>query len=54
MPPLYLIVMGLYTALAGFIIYLVISNTLESKNVWEQVMAIFVLVPLIMRLAFVK
>ncbi len=54
MPPTYIVVMALYTVLTAYIIYLVISNTVRSKNIWEQIMAIFVLVPFIMRLFFIK
>lgn len=54
MPPLYITVMGLYTVLTAFILYLVISNTLKSKNIWDQIMAIFVIVPFLMRLFFIK
>lgn len=54
MPPLYVIVMGLYTVLTAFILYLIISNTLKSQNVWEQIMAVFIIVPFAMRLFFIK
>ena len=54
MPPLYMIVMDLYTILTVFILYLVITIVLRSKNVWEQVMAIIVIVPFAMRLFFIK
>ena len=54
MPPLYITVMGMYTVLTGFILYLIISNTLKSKNVWDQIMAIFVIVPFLMRFLFIK
>ena len=54
MPPLYIIVMGMYTVLTAFILYLVSSNTLKSKNIWEQLMAIFIIVPFLMRLFFIK
>lgn len=54
MPPLYLVIMGLYTVLAGFVCYLIICNTLRAKDVWTQVMAVFVLVPLLMRVFFIK
>ncbi|MDR2386420.1 MAG: hypothetical protein LBE80_02405 [Deltaproteobacteria bacterium] len=54
MPPTYLIVMALYTVLTAYILYLVISNMLRSRDVWEQIMAVFVIVPLFMRLIFIK
>lgn len=54
MPPLYIIVMGMYTVLTAFILYLVISNTLRSKNIMEQILAVFVIVPFLMRLFFIK
>jgi hypothetical protein len=54
MPPFYIIVMGMYTVLTGFILYLVTSNALKSKNIWEQLMAVFVIVPFLMRLFFIK
>ncbi len=54
MPPLYIIVMALYTVLAGYIVYLVIGNALKSKDIWEQIMAILVIVPFAMRFFFIK
>lgn len=54
MLPLYIIVMGMYTVLTAFVLYLVTCNTLKSKDVWEQLMAIFVVVPFLMRLFFIK
>ena len=54
MPPLYLTVMGLYTALTAFILYLITTNVLRSSNRWEQAMAILVIVPLAMRLFLIK
>lgn len=54
MPPLYIVVMGLYTVLTAFILYLVISNLLHAKNIWDQIMAVFVIVPFAMRLFFIK
>lgn len=54
MPSFYIIVMGMYTVLTAFILYLVVSNTLKSRDIWEQVMAIFVIVPFLMRLFFIK
>ncbi len=44
----------MYTALTAFILYLIINNTLKSKNIWEQLIAIFVIVPFLMRLFFIK
>ena len=52
--PLYIIVMGMYTALTAFILYLVVSNMLRSRDIWEQIMAVFVIVPFLMRLFFIK
>lgn len=54
MPPTYIIVMALYTVLTAYILYLVASNTLKSKSIWEQIMAVFVIVPFLMRLFFIK
>ena len=54
MPPTYLIVMALYTCLAAYIVFLVVANTLRSRNIWEQIMAVFVIVPFLMRLFFIK
>lgn len=54
MPPLYVIVMSMYTVLTAFILYLIITNILKYKNIWEQIMAIFIIVPLAMRLFFIK
>ena len=54
MPPTYVWVMTLYTLLTAYVLYLVMSNLLKSKDVWEQVLAVFVIVPFLMRLFFVK
>lgn len=54
MLPTYIIVMAMYTVLAAFVLYLVISNTLKSTNIWDQIMAIFVIVPFLMRVLFIK
>ena len=51
---IYLPIMALYTILTAFILYLIISNTLKSKNIWEQILAIFVIIPFAMRLFFIK
>mgnify|MGYP001569545807 FL=1 len=52
--PLYMIVMGLYTVLTAYILYLVFTIVLRSKNVWEQIISIIVIVPFAMRLFFIK
>lgn len=52
--PIYLIVMGAYTVLTAYILYLVISNMFQSKNVWDQLLALLVIVPLLLRLFFIK
>jgi hypothetical protein len=49
-----MIVMGLYTILTAFVVYLIVSLVLRSRNAWEQAMAILVLVPFAMRLLFIK
>lgn len=54
MPPLYIIVMGMYTLLTAFILYIVIANMLTARNIWEQLLAIIVIVPFAMRLFFIK
>jgi len=46
--------MAFYTFLTAYILYIVVSNTLKEKNIWEQAMAIFIIVPLFMRLFFIK
>jgi cell shape-determining protein MreD len=52
--PQYMIIMGLYTILLAYILYLVITNMLRSNNKWEQVMAMIVIIPFAMRLFFIK
>lgn len=52
--PLYMVVMGLYTVLTAFILYVIVSNVLQSRNVWEQIMAIICIVPFAMRVLFIK
>lgn len=54
MPPLYVIVMAMYTVLTAFILYLIVRNTLCAKSVWEQILAVIVIVPFAMRLFFIK
>lgn len=54
MPPTYLIIMALYTGLAIYILYLIIANLLEEKNLWNQILGVFVIVPFLMRIFFVK
>ncbi len=54
MPPTYIIIMGLYTLITAFILYLIIANTLKSRNIWEQLLAVFVIVPFLMRFFFIK
>ena len=51
---IYLPIMAAYTVLTAFILYLIISNTMKSKSIWEQILAIFVIVPFVMRLFFIK
>lgn len=52
--PTYLLVMGAYTVLTAYILYLVISNMFESKNIWDQLLALLVIVPFALRLIFIK
>jgi hypothetical protein len=52
--PTYLIIMGAYTLLAAYILYLVISNMFQSKNIWDQLLAVLVIIPFALRLFFVK
>jgi ABC-type polysaccharide/polyol phosphate export permease len=52
--PLYIVLMTLYTILLAFIIYIIVVLTFQSKNKWEQVMSVFILVPYVMRLLFLK
>lgn len=52
--PLYIIIMALYTIIAVYILYLVIVNTIKSKDIWTQILSIFVIVPFLMRILFIK
>jgi hypothetical protein len=52
--PVYMIVMGLYTVLTAYILYLVFTIVMRSKNVWEQIISIIIIVPFAMRLFFIK
>ncbi|NLH82985.1 MAG: hypothetical protein GX458_19390 [Phyllobacteriaceae bacterium] len=52
--PLYMIVMGMYTVLTAYILYLVFTIVLRSKNIWEQIISIIIIVPFAMRLFFIK
>ncbi len=54
MPPLYITVMALYTILTGYILYLVCSNMFRAKDIWEQLMALLIIVPFLMRFFFIK
>jgi hypothetical protein len=53
-PPTYVVVMALYTVLTAYILYLVVSNMFRAESVWDQIMAVFVIVPFLMRLFFIK
>lgn len=52
--PTYLWIMGAYTVLTAYILYLVISNMFQSKNIWDQLLAFLVIVPFALRLIFIK
>jgi hypothetical protein len=54
MPPLYITVMALYTILTAYVLYLVMANMFESKSIWEQIMAVMIIIPFAMRLFFIK
>lgn len=52
--PLYIIIMALYTVITGYILYLVIANTLKARDIWTQVLSVIVIVPFLMRFFFIK
>jgi len=52
--PLYIVVMAMYTVLTALILYVVIANMMNAKNIWDQIMAIIVIVPFALRLFFIK
>ena len=52
--PVYYYIMGAYTLLLAFVVFIVIWNLFTCKNFWEQVVAFFVLVPFILRMFFIK
>ncbi|NLH79617.1 MAG: hypothetical protein GX458_02070 [Phyllobacteriaceae bacterium] len=52
--PQYMIIMGLYTALAIFLLYIVLTIVFRTKNFWEQVMGIVIIIPYLMRILQIK
>lgn len=54
MPSPYLTIMALYTGLTIYILYLIIANLINEKNIWNQTLAVFVIVPFLMRIFFIK
>ncbi|MCL1939712.1 MAG: hypothetical protein FWG04_03515 [Desulfovibrionaceae bacterium] len=52
--PSYYFIMGAYTLLLLFIVAVLIYNLFKSGNVWEQVIAFFIIYPFVFRLLFIK
>lgn len=47
-------IMVIYTALIGYLLFIVIWNLFDCKDFWEQVVAVFVIVPFLLRILFIK
>jgi hypothetical protein len=52
--PMYYWIMGCYTLLLAYITFILIWNLFDCKDRWEQIAAIFVLIPFLLRLLFIK
>jgi len=52
--PTYYYIMGAYTMLSAFVVFIVTWNLFTCKDFWEQVASIFVLVPFILRMLLIK
>ncbi|MBW2606298.1 MAG: hypothetical protein JRD05_01545 [Deltaproteobacteria bacterium] len=50
----YQIVMWLYTGIAAYVLFIVIWNMFDQFSFWENVCAVFVIVPLLLRVCFIK
>ena len=52
--PTYYWTMGLYTLLLAYVTFILVWNLFDCKDRWEQIAAIFVLIPFVLRLLFIK
>ena len=52
--PIYYFTMGAYTLLSAFIVAVLIYNLFKCKNVWEQVIAFFIMYPFVFRMLLIK
>jgi len=47
-------IMGFYTLLLAYLTFILVWNLFDCKERWEQIVAIFVLIPFLLRLIFIK
>ena len=52
--PTYYWIMGFYTLLLAYMTFILVWNLFDCKERWEQIAAIFVLIPFLLRLLFIK
>ncbi len=52
--PTYYWIMGCYTLLLAYLTFILVWNLFDCKDRWEQIAAIFVLIPFLLRLLFIK
>ena len=52
--PTYYWIMGIYTVMVAYILAILIWNLFDCESFWEQIVAIFVIIPLVLRLLYIK
>lgn len=52
--PTYYFIMAAYNLLALFIVVVLAYNLFKTRNVWEQVIAFFIMYPFILRMLLIK
>lgn len=52
--PTYYWIMGIYTVLLAYILFILIWNLFDSRDFWEQIVAFFVIIPFLLRVLFIK
>jgi hypothetical protein len=52
--PTYYWIMGIYTVMIAFILVILVWNLFHCDDIWEQILAIFVIIPFLLRLCFIK
>jgi len=52
--PTYYWIMGIYTVMVGYLLFILIWNLFDCEDFWEQIVAIFVVIPFLLRLLYIK